>query len=95
MADQAEYLVIVRARCITFRSSKKLIEPRQLQTNLRNVEATFGKSSSQYLDVLEIIETYMANMEFTPKQPEPTRPERKVLSQPSFNNLTLRPKKQS
>jgi hypothetical protein len=94
MAVQAEYLVIVRANTI-FRSGNKLIRFHQLQTNLRNVEATFGKESNQYLDVLEIIETYMSNMVSLPKASKATSQTQISSSQPSFTNLTLRPKKRS
>lgn len=91
MADQAEYLVIVYLH----RNVKMKMDsdsPHQLQTNLRNVENTFGKSSNQYLDVLEVIENYMDNMETTPKAPEPESSQ--TASPPSFTNLTFRPKKQ-
>lgn len=92
MADEAEYLIIVK----TSPRSKIKVEsdsPRQLQTNLRNVENTFGKSSNQYLDVLEVIENYMASMETTPQISAEIHTEIKI-SPPSFTNLTFRPKRQ-
>ncbi|RDI80900.1 hypothetical protein Vi05172_g9134 [Venturia inaequalis] len=63
-----------------------------LQTNLRNVENTFGKSSSQYLDVLEVIENYMASMILAP---QPSAEAESKISPPPFANLTFRPKPQS
>ncbi|QDS74460.1 hypothetical protein FKW77_006567 [Venturia effusa] len=65
-----------------------------LQTNLRNVENTFGKASSQYLDVLEVIQNYMANVEAAPQNPAEVQTESK-MPPPSFANLTFRPKPQS
>jgi len=65
-----------------------------LQTNLRNVERTFGKTSEQYLDILEMVETYMTNMESVPETEEIATSIRPASSQPSFGNLAYRPKKQ-
>jgi len=59
------------------------------------VEATFGKSSTQYLDILEMAETYMTNMELVPEAKDDSVPDRKAPSQHSFSNLAFRPKKPS
>ena len=67
--------------------------PYQLQVNLRNAEATFGKGSSQYLDIMEIIENYMATTDDT-KSENPSPAEKKDEQAPStsFANLVFRPK---
>jgi len=62
-----------------------------LQRNLRNVEATFGKSSTQYLDILEMVDAYMTNMNLKPKAIEAPLPDSQTL-QHSFTNLVFRPK---
>jgi hypothetical protein len=61
--------------------------------NLRNAEATFGKGSSQCLDIMEIIENYMASRVESPKvQSESDQKQERKPEPASFLNLAFRPK---
>jgi hypothetical protein len=60
--------------------------------NLRNAEATLGKGSSQYLDIMEIIENFMTMQSDIPDTPRPSESETKKADTVFFNNLAFRPK---
>lgn len=62
--------------------------------NLRNAEATLGKDSSQYLDIMEIIENFMATTtpQEIPDTPQPSEPETEKADAIVFNNLAFRRK---
>lgn len=66
--------------------------------NLQNAEATFGKDSPQYVDILEIIEHYMSTID--DREKDETGFARKDGIKPAlepsltgvFANLAIRPK---
>jgi hypothetical protein len=62
--------------------------------NLHNAEATFGKDSTQYLDVLEILEIYMSKIVAEKQEPhrqQPAAAKEQGQCQPLMN-LVFRPK---
>lgn len=66
--------------------------------NLQNAEATFGKDSPQYVDILEIIEHYMASIDDhrkTEVEARTTNDTSKISDNAltgAFANLVIRPK---
>ena len=62
----------------------------KLKLNLSNAEATFGRESSQYFDILEIIENFMAKMGQDDEEPPESAVEHN--SSPQTLNLAFRPK---
>jgi len=61
--------------------------------NLRNAEATFGKNSSQYADIMEIIENFMSTMGQNEVTSTPIAKEEDSKPQAlQMTNLVFRPK---
>lgn len=66
-----------------------------LKLNLQNAEATFGRDSSQYFDILEIIENFMATMgqeEEQTNEPAAAPKQESTTQSASTMNLVFRPK---
>jgi hypothetical protein len=95
MSGQDDMLKAVRI--IIKLMHRRLINFIKLHINLDNAEATFGKDSAQYMDVLEIVEMYASTLRAeqsdTSTQQSSDRLTQSQRAQPqTLTNLVFRPK---